>query len=59
MPEEVGFSAQQLAPILPHAVRQRVVDDEDMMFIDSDVIIAALVNAVKTLEQRISAMENK
>jgi hypothetical protein len=59
MPEEVGFSAQQLKPILPHAVTERVIDDQDMMMIDSDVIIAALVNAVKTLEQRISAMENK
>ncbi|HEY4389388.1 MAG TPA: tail fiber domain-containing protein, partial [Ktedonobacteraceae bacterium] len=59
MAEEVGFSAQQLKPILPHAVVERVIDEEDLMFIDSDVIIAALVNAVKTLEQRISAMESR
>jgi hypothetical protein len=52
--EEVGFSAQQLQPILPHAVRD---DLGDMMTVNDTTIVAALVNAVKELEARLATVE--
>jgi hypothetical protein len=64
--EEIGFSAQQLASVLPEAViavgtaakdgpGSRASDDP-ILGITTDTIIAALVNAVKELSARIDAI---
>ena len=53
---EIGFSAGQLASVLPEAVVD--LGRDDMRGITSDTIVAALVNAVKTLSARIAALED-
>ena len=59
--EEIGFSAQQLAPVLPQAVLAvgtaakdgpgSLASDDPILGITTDTIVAALVNAVKALER--------
>ena len=64
--EEIGFSAQQLAPVLPQAVLAvgtaakdgpgSLASDDPILGITTDTIVAALVNAVKALNARIDAL---
>jgi hypothetical protein len=64
--EEIGFSAQQLASVLPEAVIAvgttakdgpgSLASDDPILGITTDTIIAALVNAVKALNARIDAI---
>lgn len=66
---EIGFSAQQLAPILPEAVVHigtptktgpgALTSSEPMLGITSETIIAALVNGMKEIASRLDALENK
>jgi hypothetical protein len=55
--EELGFSAQQLQPVLPHAVRDGFGPDGDMLGVGAEAIVAALVNAIKTLNRRLASLE--
>ena len=61
--EELGFSAQQLRGVLPHAVRQseiRLPDDTDDSLATEDTpILAAVVNALKTIDARLRSLETK
>lgn len=60
---ETGFSAQQVQPIIPTAVREMDFDLSDengatpALAISIDPIVAALVNATKALTARIEALE--
>jgi hypothetical protein len=54
---EVGFSAQQVASVLPEAVVE--LGRDDMLGVTSDTIVAALVNAVKALTARIAVLEGE
>lgn len=53
---EHGFSAQRVREVIPEAVRER---DDGMLGVSLDPIVAALVNGMKELAQRIDKMENK
>lgn len=50
---EIGFSAQDLQEIIPEAV----VEIDDELAITTTAIIAALVNSVKELEERLTQVE--
>ena len=52
---EVGFSAQQVQHVLPHAVRQ----SGEVLAITLDPIVVALVNGMKELNTRMLAQEAK
>lgn len=62
---ELGFIAQDVAPVIPQAVSavgMRLPDgsggpdtDDPTLGVTSEAIVAALVNAVKTLESRLTA----
>lgn len=64
---EIGFSAQQVAEVIPHAVSKAGImlpdgsggidTDKPSLAISLDPIVAALVNAVKTLAARIEELE--
>lgn len=64
---ELGFSAQQVARVIPKAVRIMGIplpdgtggidDDDPTLGVTDTPIVAALVNAVKTLTARIAALE--
>jgi hypothetical protein len=64
---EIGFSAQQLAAVLPEAVVPvgtpeqegpgSLASDDPMLGITSETVVAALVNAVRTLSARIEVLE--
>jgi len=62
-PLELGFVAQDVYEVLPEAVWAiadvdgTVRETEPILGLTSETIVAALVNAVKTLEQRISLLE--
>jgi hypothetical protein len=60
--EEIGFSAQALQQIIPEAVSPMTLyqpekDPEERLTISSEPIVAALVNAVKQLDQRLTTLE--
>ena len=57
--EELGFVAQDVQPILPHAVHRADFGDELLLGMTLDPIVAALVNAVKELTARVKALEVK
>jgi hypothetical protein len=52
--EELGFVAQEMAAVLPHAVREH---DDDTLAIELMPLIAALTNAVKELDARLVTLE--
>ena len=54
----VGFSAQDVLKTIPEAVRSSVSNSEYLGFSDRP-IMAALVNAIKELELRLSNLESK
>ena len=54
--EEEGFSAQQVQKVFPCAVH---ITHDDMLGVSLDPIVAALVNGMKELATRMSALENK
>lgn len=63
---EIGFSAQQVAGVIPEAVQAVMVerpdgggmtDDDPTLGVQCDPIVAALVNAVKALAGRVAALE--
>lgn len=54
--EEEGFSAQQVQKVFPSAVR---VTFDDLLGVSLDPIVAALVNGMKEMATRMSALENK
>ena len=63
---EIGFSAQQVGQVIPEAVQTVMVerpdgggmtDDDPTLGVQNDPIMAALVNAVKTLDARLQAVE--
>lgn len=60
---EIGFSAQQLRSVIPDAVSVLGIElpdgDSDSLGMTAEPIIAALVNAVQELAQRLAAVENK
>jgi hypothetical protein len=56
---EIGFSAQALAEVIPEAVVEAGTVAKPVLGVTSDTIIAALVNAVKTLTARIAALEGE
>jgi hypothetical protein len=56
--DEAGFSAQQLQQIMPHAV-MNVGEGEEILSVALDPVVAALVNGMKELATRMSALENK
>lgn len=60
---ELGFVAQDVQEILPEAVHETIagpIDDlKEVLGISSATITAALVNAVKELEARLSQLEGK
>jgi len=56
--EEVGFSAQQVQKVIPHAVRE-VYEESHTLGVTLDPIVAALVNGMKQLAQRIEQLESK
>jgi hypothetical protein len=56
--DEAGFSAQQLQQIMPHAV-MNVGEGEEILSVALDPIVVALVNGMKELATRMSALENK
>lgn len=53
--EDVGFSAQQVQRVIPEAVN--TMGDEGTLCYGTTPIIAALVNAVQTLNARLAALE--
>ncbi|MDD4939996.1 MAG: tail fiber domain-containing protein [Candidatus Omnitrophica bacterium] len=61
--EHIGFIAQEVASVLPEAVRE---NSEGYLVIDSDPILWTMLNAIKelkiknqALEERVSALESK
>ncbi len=56
--EEVGFSAQQVQKVIPHAVHE-VYEESHTLGVALDPIVVALVNATKELAQRIEQLENR
>lgn len=54
---ELGFVAQDVAPVLPEAVTVIPLPDGDALAVTSSAIVAAMVNAIKTLDQRLQALE--
>jgi hypothetical protein len=59
-----GYIADEVAPVLPEAVTTRRTklhpddaDDVDLQILDTSNVTLALVNAVKTLEARVAALE--
>ena len=58
---ELGFSAQNVQQALPLAVAERESFDGDgtMLGVMSESIVAALVNAVKTLTARVAELEGR
>jgi hypothetical protein len=55
--EEIGFSAQNVQPIIPQAVTETGIGLPDALAVASEMILAAVVNAIKTLNDRVSALE--
>lgn len=51
---EIGFTAQDVAPVLPEAVREVPFGDSPKLTVASSAVTATLVNAVKELAQRVS-----
>jgi len=56
--EEVGFSAQQVQKVIPHAVHE-VYEESHTLGVALDPIVVALVNGMKQLAQRIEQLESK
>jgi hypothetical protein len=61
---EIGFSAQQLRDVIPEAVTEYPFSppdgvDEPVLGMMTTPIVAALVNAMKTLNARIETLENR
>jgi len=55
---EIGFSAQQLREVIPETVVKFEVDREDShLAVEPMGIVAALVNAIKTIDARLQALE--
>lgn len=54
----VGFIAQEVLPVLPHAVHVPE-DSEKMMGVSATEIIPVLVKAIQELEARLAALESK
>lgn len=62
--EEEGFSAQDVQPVLPTAVREvpgygTRREEDTVLSVTLGPIVAALVNGMKELAARMSALENK
>jgi len=55
--DEIGFSAQNVQPIIPEAVTEAGIGLPDALAVASEMILAAVVNAIKTLDQRITVLE--
>jgi hypothetical protein len=55
--DEIGFSAQQVQPIIPEAVTEAGIGLPDGLALAAEMILAAAVNAIKTLNQRVSVLE--
>lgn len=65
---ELGFGARQIQAVLPEAVvsmqtpddwRASITGDDPVLAVQSDAILAALVNAVRTLAARVAALEQR
>jgi hypothetical protein len=54
----VGFIAQEVLPVLPHAVHAPE-DSEQMMGVSATEMIPVLVKAIQELEARLAALEGK
>jgi len=55
---EIGFSAQQLREVIPETVVKFEVDREDShLAVEPMGIVAALVNAIKTIDVRLQTLE--
>lgn len=61
MTREVGFLAQDVKKHIPEAVQEFSADEteEPMLAVQTDTVLAALVNAVKELSARIQVLESK
>ena len=55
--EDIGFSAQQVQRIIPEAVN--TMGDDGMLCYGTTAIIAAMVNAMKTMHARIEQLEQR
>jgi len=59
--EEIGFIAQDVLDVLPHAVRDLKLEDDDpeagSLSVSLDPILAAAVNAIKAQQSQIEAMQ--
>jgi hypothetical protein len=55
--DEIGFSAQNVQPIIPEAVTETGIGLPDALAVASEMILAAAVNAIKTLNERVAALE--
>jgi hypothetical protein len=55
--DEIGFSAQNVQPIIPEAVTVTGIGLPDALAVASEMILAAAVNAIKTLNDRVVALE--
>ena len=53
---QVGFLAQEVAEVLPEAVRH---DGGDRYTLDADALVPVLVEAVKAMARRLDAMEGE
>jgi len=54
---ELGFVAQDVQAVLPHAVRQANFADEPLLGLTLDPIVAALVNSIKTMAAQIAELK--
>ena len=57
MPDEIGFSAQQVQTVIPEAVQSFIRGDTETLTVMTTPIVAALVNAVHEINQRLLVLE--
>jgi hypothetical protein len=58
-PKEIGFVAQDVQKVIPEAVVMLESDGEPTLALYSEMITAALVNAFKEMNARVTALEGR
>jgi hypothetical protein len=56
---QVGVSAQEVQKVLPEAVKQEQLEDQEILIVKYEKLVPLLIEAIKELSDRLDKLENK
>ena len=56
---QVGVSAQEVQKVLPEAVKQETLEDQEILIVKYEKLVPLLIEAIKELSDRLDKLENK